>query len=98
MEINVEKNHQINLLNSIITTQDLQIENCKRIGVYRESQFKLVSTERDSYKILNKGLRSNLEETNKLLQKEQNRKKNFRNFSIGSTTVAVGAIVFLLLK
>lgn len=92
------KNQKIKTLNTIIKTQDTIIDNQKIIIGAKDQQIRLIGTERDSYR----NSAQNLNQQNLLLtsslQKELKRKKNWRTFSIGSTTVAVGAIVFILLK
>lgn len=92
------KNQKIKTLNTIIKTQDTIVSNQKIIIGAKDSQIRLIGTERDSYR----NSAQNLNQQNIILtsdlQRELKRKKNWRTFSIGSTTVAVGAIVFILLK
>ena len=93
------KNQRIKSLNAIIKTQDTIISNDKLIINAKDHQIRLIGTERDSYRSSEQLLNQQNQSLTIDLEKELKRKKNWRTFSIGSTTVAVGlgaALLFLL--
>lgn len=94
------KNQKIKSLKEIISAQEEIINNDKSIIESKDQQIRLIVVERDSYRNSAQTLNQQNKSLYADLEKEMRRKKNWRKFSVGSTTVAIGlaGTLFFLLK